>query len=317
MTKKTEAFIGLDYDAGSIRGVRLTRLAPGGEPRFSLEAVHEIGGDFAKDDGLTAALAIMKEKLRIGPGDRVASCISGKQVYVAQMPFRKLKQEETRKALRLELRKTLPFDATTAAIEFQVLEAAAEKPDEQQLLVTAVASTIIAKHLEIMDKAGIKPAIVDTLPTCVANAAFDGSEESANETAARVVLHIGPSVCTLVICGGKTPFFHRNIYFAADELFGRNGGAPPPDQERRRRIDTLADEVMRSITYYQKNNGGGSIESLHLLGSNTDHQDLTQALADKTGLEVYLINLADRFIDQSEVNSTVFALALTLAMRTS
>jgi hypothetical protein len=54
-----------------------------------------------------------------------------------------------------------------------------------------------------------------------------------------------------------------------------------------------------------------------LLGSNTDHQDLTQALADKTGLEVYLINLADRFIDQSEVNSTVFALALTLAMRTS
>jgi hypothetical protein len=168
MTKKTEAFIGLDYDAGSIRGVRLTRLAPGGEPRFSLEAVHEIGGDFAKDDGLTAALAIMKEKLRIGPGDRVASCISGKQVYVAQMPFRKLKQEETRKALRLELRKTLPFDATTAAIEFQVLEAAAEKPDEQQLLVTAVASTIIAKHLEIMDKAGIKPAIVDTLPTCVA-----------------------------------------------------------------------------------------------------------------------------------------------------
>jgi len=316
MTKKAEAFIGLDYDASSIRGVRLTRLAQGSKPQFSLETAHEIGGDFTRDDGLTAVLTLMKEKLRIGPADQVASCISGKQVYVVQMPFRKLKLEETRKALRLELRKTLPFDATTAAVEFQVLDGATEKSDEQQLLVTAVANTIIAKHLEIMDKAGIKPAIVDTLPTCVANTAFEGSDESGYEKAARVVLHIGPSVSTLIICGGKTPFFHRNIYFAADELFGRSGGTPPPDQERRRRIDTLADEVMRSIAYYQKNNGGGSIESLHLLGSNTEHPDLTQALADKTGLEVYLIDLADRFTDVPDVNTTVFALALTLAMRT-
>ncbi len=316
MAKKAGIFVGLDYDSASIRGFRVTRLPNGGSAAFSLDSAEEVLGDFSKDEGLTSGLARMKEKLRIGSGAQVATCVSGKQVYVAQMSFRKLKQEETRKALRLELRKSLPFDATTAGIEFQVLDAAVEeKPDEQQLLVTAVANAVIAKHLGIMDKAGIKPLILDTLPTCAANAFFEGAGEFADREMAHVILHFGPSVCTLIINGRKTPFFHRNIFFAADELYGRGAGETPPEQERKRRIATLVDEVMRSITYYKKNNEGSDIRDLHLLGAYADRPELTQTMADTTGLEVYLIDLRNHFADASAVNTADFALALTLAMR--
>jgi len=315
MAKKSGTFVGLDYDAASLRGVRLSRLQEGSDPPFSLEAAEELRGDYGKDDALTAALALMREKLRIGPGDQVATSISGKQVYVVQMPFRKLKQEETRKALRLELRKSLPFDATTAAIEFQVLDAPSGKPDEQQLLVTAVANAIIVKHLDLMDKAGIRPDIVDTLPTCAANAFFEDGRELSGDDAAQVILHFGPSVGTLIVTGGKMPFFHRNIYFAIEELFGGTGAETPPDQERKRRIDTLADEVVRSIAYYQKNNTGAGIRSLHLLGAHADRPELTQVLADKTGLEVLPLDLGDKLTDASGMQGPAFALALTLAMR--
>jgi Tfp pilus assembly PilM family ATPase len=314
MAKKTMAMIGIDYDSSSIRGVRCTRLPDGGAA-FSLDNSMEIRGDYSRDEGLASGLAELREKLGIGPGDQVGTVISGKQVYVVQMPFRKLKPEETRKALRLELRKSLPFDATTAAIEFQVLEGFDGKPDEQHLLVTAVANTIIAKHLELMEKAGIKPAIVDTLPTCAANAFFAGNGGFADEDAAHVVLHLGPSVCTLIVSGKTTPFFHRNIYFAAQEVFGQSGADAPTDQERKRRVDSLAEEVMRSIAYYQKNNGGKSIRDLHLLGANADRPELTQVMADKTGLEVFVVDLSDHFADASAISTTEYALALTLAMR--
>ncbi|MGA3052259.1 MAG: pilus assembly protein PilM [Chitinispirillaceae bacterium] len=315
MPKRTGTFVGLDYDSASIRGVRVTRLPKGRDAAFSLDNAEQIRGSFSKDDRLTAGLALMKEKLRIGAGDQVATCVSGKQIYAAQLPFRKLTQEETRKALRLELRKSLPFDATMAEIEFQVLGDVEGNPDEQKLLVTAVANAIIVKHLQVLDGAGIKPSIVDTLPTCVANTFFEGAGEPDDPAEAHLVLHFGPSVCTLVTSGEQTPFFHRNIYFAADELYGGNEGKPLPDDERTRRIDTLADEVVRSIAYYQKNNGESSILDLHLLGAYADRQDLTQALADKTGLEVYLIDLSDHFADTAAINTADFALSLALAMR--
>jgi Tfp pilus assembly PilM family ATPase len=72
---------------------------------------------------------------------------------------------------------------------------------------------------------------------------------------------------------------------------------------------------MRSIAYYQKNNGKNGVRELHLMGAHADQPDLTQAMADKTGLEVYLIDLSDHFADASTVNTADFALALTLAMR--
>lgn len=308
-------FAGIEFDSCGIRIANLEYRGEGAKPSHTLHHVEELRGDFTRDDALIDGLKKIRDNAGITSNVQAGTCIGGKQLYAAQMPFRKLKPDETRNALRLEIRKNLSFDAATATIEYQVVDTEDAKPGEQQIIVTAVANPLIKKHVAIMEKAGIKPTVIDTLPTCAANAFFTEVKQLAGEGTAHVIMHIGPSVTTLVIDGDKVPFFHRNIYFAADDLFGKPEADASPEQERQRRLATLTDEVMRSIAYYEKTWHVSGIPGLHLLGDHTDKNELVEALSQRTGLRIKFIDLCSRFSASPIELPARFALAITLAMR--
>ena len=252
MAKTVMTSIGIEFDTISIRAVKLNILSGSSKSKVMVAGLSELRGDFSSDENLAGGMKKIKEKIAVSPTDLVATTLSGKQVYVAQIPFRKLPDEEMKNALRLEIKKSLSFEVAGAAIDFQMVEGT-KKGDDAQFIVTAVPSVMVSRHLNMMERLGIKPYIVDVLPLSIANA-FHLSQPSLALGLAYVVVHIGPIVTNVVICGDSTvPFFHRSIYFLCDELFGDNEQASAlSGDDLDRKLNDLTEEIARSISFYGK-----------------------------------------------------------------
>jgi Tfp pilus assembly PilM family ATPase len=321
MPQKSINTFGIEFDALSIRAAKMnvisgTSAGIDAGLRYSLLQVEEETGPFTKDEEYIAALKKIKEKMGIGSSDQVVSCVSGKHVYVSQVPFKRLPPSEMPGALKLEIRKNLPFEASGATIDYQVLPETDLKSENIQVLVTAISNALLVRHLHTMGKAGLKPAIVDALPTAIGNVFHAAAGPDADDGEPRLIVHTGPSICSLVIeCKGK-PFFHRNIYFTADELFGaQKDNVQMAQRERERRLGILTEEIVRSISYYEKTYDVPGIAKCHRLGEYTDKPELAQAIIEKTGLLDVEMDLCAQFgLTQAPPRPEKFALAISLAM---
>jgi Tfp pilus assembly PilM family ATPase len=314
MSTKPLSSIGLDFDSTAIRGARI-ELAPGGsETMYVLKQLEQVRGSFTKDEALISGLKQIRDKLQISAADRLVTCVSGKQVYAAQMPFKKLPAAEMKNALRIEIRKSLPFESSGSIIEYQPIDGN-DKADVGEYFVTAVANILLDRHLQILGKAGLKPSSVDVLPAAVANTLYAGVTD-LEQGNAYVMIHVGPSVCTLVIDGRGAQFFHRTIYFVAEEMFGEAQPATPlPQREWDRRMTALGDEVVRSISFYEKSYRGSKIGGVYLLGDYAKNEHLKTTIQSRTGLYVNHTGIASQLGNKDEAIQGIYEIALALALR--
>ena len=315
MAKTIITSIGIEHDTVSIRAVKIVITRSGSKLSVQVAGLSELRGDFSNDENISNGMKKIKEKISIGAGDRVVTCLAGKQVYVAQIPFRRLPDDEMKNALRLEIKKSLPFEVAGASIDYQMLESA-KKAEEQQLIVTAVPSVMLTRHLNMMERLGIKPYMVDVLPLAIANA-FHLSQQSVALGLAYVVLHVGPAVANVVICGDESvPFFHRSIYFLSDELFSDGEqSAPLSEEELAKKLLELTEEIARSLSFYGKTYSIANFAGVYLLGEYLDREAIKTAVGDKTQLMTEVIDVFSRLKQTSNAPKGKFEAAMALAMR--
>jgi Tfp pilus assembly PilM family ATPase/Tfp pilus assembly protein PilN len=313
VVKMKYSAVGLEYDNRSIRAVKI-RGNDNGE--FALEKAEELRGDFRSDERLRGALNKVKDKLGIGGTDIVISCLTGKQVYAAQIPFKLLPKDQMVSALKIQIRKTVPFEVANAALGYQIMKQASSKDEESQVMVNVAAKTLLNKQLKDLEKLGIKPLIVDIQPLALANAIIAEAGLGLKPGVPLVTLHIGPTICTIVIDGLKQTFFHRSIYFSSAEMLGSGRKSPAIERERGRRLRALGEEVSRSLAYYEKNFPVvNSFSKILICGDYLDDPELLEALQQGTGLQVTKLNLAARSLSKVQVQPGKFDLALALALR--
>jgi Tfp pilus assembly PilM family ATPase len=185
MAKTLITSIGIEYDTMSIRAAKLNLIKSGSKTTVKVMGLSELYGDFSNDDNISGGMKKIKEKIAVNPSDRVVTCLAGKQVYVTQMPFKKLADDEMKGALRIEIKKNLPFEVAGASIDYQLVEDS-KKDNLYQFIVTAVPSIMLTRHVNMMERLGIKPYIVDVLPLAIANA-FTLSQQSCAMGLAYVV----------------------------------------------------------------------------------------------------------------------------------
>jgi Tfp pilus assembly PilM family ATPase len=223
MAKTLITSIGIEYDAMSIRAAKLNLIRAGSRTTVKVVGLSELYGDFSNDDNISGGMKKIKEKIAIGQSDRVVTGLAGKQVYVAQIPFKKLPEEEMKTALRIEIKKSLPFEVAGASIDYQLLEGS-KKDDLHQFIVTAVPSIMLTRHVNMMERLGIKPYIVDVLPLAIANA-FHLSQPSCAVGLAYVVVHVGPiSLPTKSLANGNNRCRTRNWRISSLSLPKRSDG---------------------------------------------------------------------------------------------
>jgi len=319
---KKQVLAGIDQDSGTLRGVRVAREAvsgKGGGVTYSLLSSEEVSGNLSDAAQLTSALKALKSKLGLSASDTVSTCLSGKQTYAAQLEVKRLPENEMPGMLKLELRKSMPFEASAATFDFQFLPAVdpnRPKDASVQVLVSAVSNAHLHKHLQAYERAGIKPDSVNVLPVSVANAFWASRPKSAasaaNET--HVLLHIGADTCTLVIDGSRGPFFTRSFSFSADEASDNKAESA---SQMSLQVNLLSSEITKSITYYKTiyaGMGAGDIPAITVLGSHAG-APVFETLGARTGYAIQVIQTARAVKSAKPVAAGKFDLAIALALQ--
>jgi Tfp pilus assembly PilM family ATPase len=312
MAKTLITSIGIENDAMGIRAAKINITRTGSKARIQVAGLSELRGDFSNDESVAGGMRKMKEKIAIGAGDRVVTCLAGKQVYVAQIPFRKLPDIEMKNALKLEIKKSLPFEVAGASIDYQVLEGA-RKGDTIQILVTAVPGVMLSRHLNMLERLSVKPWVVDILPLAIANA-FHLSQKSFAIGLAYIIVHVGPAVVNLIICGDENiPFFHRSIYFSSVELFG--DGVTMEEKDVTKKLGELADEVARSLSFYEKTFSTSNFAGIFIMGEYLEQDTIKNVIGGKTNLTTEVVDVFARLKQTSNAPKGKFEVAMALAMR--
>ena len=321
---KKQIFLGVDMDSVSIRGVRLA-FDPdkGAQSGWKLLSTAEIDcGDPLDDANVVAALKKLREKLGARQADKVSICLSGKQTYVAQMDARMLPDEDMADMLRLELRKSMPFQPSAATIDYQVF------PTEQSgggnadsagvsVMVSAATDSYFERQVNIFGKAGLPPCNVGVLPISAANAFWaacgDGSAEPEESV---LILHFGTDVCTVVIDGRNTPFFSRAFAFNIALAVGEDDTQESDDKtvDTTSTIDILAGEVTKSANYYKNTYRVNGVSSIFMLGKCASHMAL-DGLVKKTGYPTRVVQTASLVQTAKPLEQGKYDLAITLAMQ--
>jgi len=178
--------------------------------------------------------------------------------------------------------------------------------------VVAAHNNLIQRQMVLLERAGMRASIVEVLPIAITNALWAQMGNGKNE-AAHVALHFGPQVCTVVIDGEKSPFFNRSIYFAAEDVYGTTRQLS--DRDREKRLNTLSEEIARSLAYYEKNAMVQGYSGIMLLGDYASEPGLDLLVKRATGILPKPPDLLTRFGYTAPANGCTYAVALALALR--
>jgi Tfp pilus assembly PilM family ATPase len=302
-------FVGIEFDSKFIRGAR---LSSDGRGSFAVSALEEQTGDYADDSALIEGLKQLKGRLGVGVRDHIASCLAGKQVFAAHMDFRKLSGAEMEQALRLELRKIVHFEVATSSLDFEILEETEDTGEGKcQVMVALASNSLLTRQMRIMERASFRTTAMDVFPLAVANALWAWRGIDGMETPS-IAMHVGSQTSTIVIDGEYSPFFNRSIPFVVEEIKGNDA----PVQERIKRLQSLADEVSRSLAFHEKSSGIGGFRELVLLGDRLEDAEFADAIKRRTGLDTVRMDLAGKFGGHREAEQHGrFDLAIALALR--
>jgi len=313
---KKQTFVGIEQDGGSIRAVRLgLDRSKGGNAKaseFRLLETQEIEGNFSSEEALFTALKQLRDKMSISPQDKVVTCLSGKQTYAAEMNVKKLPDAEMKSMLKLELRKSMPFEPSAAAFDFSWLPVEPDTPKEKgvPIIVTAATNAALNKHLNVYEKAGIRPFIVDILPVAAANSFWSLRKEDSGDNKTFVILHIGSDMCTLVIDGDKSPFFYRSFGFEMNSVASMAVNSP----DAMLQMNILSDEINKSLTYYRNTFKNDNISTITLMGSHASNSAF-ELVGRKTGLAIEPSQTAQVVGKAKPPAAGKFDLAIALAMQ--
>ena len=289
-TAKPGKILGIEHDH---LGIRCARLSSDGRGGFAVERLEEIKGNFGEDAALLEGIRQIRAIIGTSAKEPVVTCLAGKQVFASQIEFRRLSPEEMDQALRLELRKTVHFEVATSTLDYQILPGEDESSDAPvQVMVALAGNALLNRSLHLLEKAGLQPSAVDVLPVAIANALWSFADGTADQPL--IGLHVG-----------------AQISFAAEDVFRKE--ANPADRDKR--LQLLADEVSRSLLFYEKNYGLSGYQGIVLLGDYLEGNGLIPSLSRQTSLPVHKMDLAAKLGYQKGQEPGHFDLAVSLALR--
>lgn len=305
--------VGIEYNPGSIRAARVQGTAAKGGGTYELMGTRELVGDFTKKKHCVDALKELSTSLGVSHSDTVVGALAGKQVHVAQIPFKKIPQSEMRNALRFEIRQSLPFDAMGAYIDYQWIEEP-QGNAEGQLVAAVVGNKYFDYLVECYKEANLSMDVLDVLPLVLSNSLW-ARRLTLDEGIAHVCINITEEACNLVVDGNKVALYSRTIPFKFQHFLSERNGNGTEDYEKQNALRGLSDELRRSLSYYEKSHESKGFGRLSLSGLYCENDDLLALLQKDVGLPFAGIQMKDLLSGSTKTSGQEFEVALTLAMR--
>ena len=316
--------VGLDIGSSSVKAVEL--LSKGRDKGFELrglgiapipnEAI--VQGAFLNSSAIVDAIGEAVEVGRIKTKD-VAVAVSGHSVIVKKVSLPAMTRDELEDQIQWEAEQYIPFDVNEVHLDFQILDTS-EGEGQMDVLLVAAKRDLVDDYVQVIQEAGLTPAAVDVAAFAVENAFEMNYEASPDEVVALV--NIGAQVVNINVIENGIPAFTRDITtggnqyteeiqkslsisFEEAERIKLGGNATDQNQEVvpqevehaiRSVTDTVIGEIARSLDFFTATAAESRISKVLLSGGGACIPGLDASFADRSGLDVEIMNPLARML---------------------
>jgi type IV pilus assembly protein PilM len=244
-----------------------------------------------------AETSIREKKVYLGAANQ--------RVVVRQVTLPYLPDNELRQSLSFQVQEFIPIPVEAAELDFHTLEVTEDEQGQRfsQLLLVAAQKDMIAAHVDVAERAGLKPVGVDLNPFAVLRSLYS---ESAIGDTTEVLVDIGAGVTSIVVHANGVPLFVRVLVFGGDAItdaIARAEGSDTADAEARKwqvsldgldegsqaaatRVDAFVDELRSSLGYFRAQSAEAHIQRVVLCGGSALMAGLKDRLAEALHLPV-------------------------------
>jgi type IV pilus assembly protein PilM len=237
----------------------------------------------------------------------VVTAVGGRDVIVKKIQMDRMPESDAREVIRWEAEQYVPFDMANVQLDFQILDAEAEGPKMNVLLVAAKRE-LIDQRVMLLSDAGLEVAVVDVDAFALFNA-FEYNYPAASRGLAALV-NVGNEVATVIVHQDGVPLVTRDIPFGAKHLRedlrrlhgfsaddaeavvqGRSQRTGEVEQLLYERAAELAAGIERSTAFLSVDAGiGAGIGAVHLSGGGVRMPRLQDAISDRLRVRIEAVN---------------------------
>ena len=271
------------------------------------------------------------------------------EVIFDYLKFPVLDEKELSRAVKLEAEQRISSDINEVVIDYKRL-GVKDKNGQENILLVAVSKEMAQKRVEIVEKAGLNPLIMDVEPLALLNCFISLVEEPLQENESIGVLNIGANLTNLGILSKESVPTVRNINFGADKFNSfisreakvswQEAEILKKDHEQlKQKINisqmmekqtfSFVNEIQNSIDYTRKRSNKveesqprAEIKKIFLTGGGSLTPEIDSFLSKSLGIEISLWNPFEKVDFSTSVDDSLkpmgclFPVVIGLGMRT-
>jgi type IV pilus assembly protein PilM len=305
--------VGLDIGSGLVKAVVLDH--GGSVPELVRAVVTPLADDaIVEGEVMDPALVVDAVRATVAaagvPKAPVAVAVGGRDVIVKRIRAPRARGAEARALLRWEAEQHVPFDMSSVALDFHVLDPEGEDA-EMGVLIAAAKRELVEARVALLAEAGVKPAVVDVDAFALHNAYTASAPPSAAEAGDGLVAlaHVGHETTIINVLDGEVPVLTRDLALGtrrlredlqrelaltapvADALLRGERSSPALAPLVARHAEDLAAEVERAAAVLNSSTGEAvRVSALFLSGGGARVPGLAAATAARLRVRVEVLN---------------------------
>lgn len=339
----SKALAGLDIGSSSIKIVQLRETGKG--YRLLNMGVRSLPQEVIVDgavmdagiisDTLREMLREMKIKLK-----DVAISVSGHSVIIKKIKVQEMTEEELERNIQFEAEQYVPFDAADVNMDFVILGTTDGK---MEILLVVVKKDVINELTTVVSDAGLNPVVVDVDAFALQNMYETNYIMNPEDVVALVnvgasttninIIKDGISIFTRDISVGGNQFteaIQKQLQVSYDEAEllkkGEVVGEKGPEEVTPIMAvisDNLAQEIQRSLDFFNSSNPDIQISRVSLCGGGSKVESVIRSVEQRLGIQVEMVNpletigFSKKKFDPSEIEDVapMLGIGVGLAIR--
>ena len=299
---KKENIVGLDIGTSTIKVVQLLKFKEG----YSLikASIEEVG--FNADEKVKlAALERLFKRAKISQKE-VNVSIEGPSVIIRNIQLPKMSKADLKNAIKFEAEKYIPYSINEVLVDCQIIS---EAQNNMRVLLVAAKKDAVNDKIQLVQKAGLRPWVVDIDSFALINA-FNLKNEDSDKTIA--LLNIGNEATSVNIICGNLFKFTRNIpvggkrvteviaeNFKIDLTQAEELKKNPGDRKQElneiclNAMREMAIEIKSSFDYYENQHEEG-VSKIFISGGVAINESMANFLSENMDLEVNRWSVFDK-----------------------
>jgi len=315
---KAKSLVGLDIGSSAVKVVELKDLGKGKGYQVLNVAVERLSPEAIVDGAImdaglvidTIQKAFNARKLK---NPDVAIALSGHSVIIKKISIPATSEEELAEVIPWEAEQYIPFDVEDVNLAYQVLKGGGAEGNMDVLLVAAKKDKI-NDYTSVVSQAGRNPALVDVDVFALQNC-YEMNYDVDPDVGVGLI-NIGASTTNVAILKGANSIFWRDISvggnhyndairkelslsFDQAEALKKGEAVDGVPAENVAPIlasvnDFIGAEIQKTLDFFKNTTPGETIEKLVIAGGSSRVPHLKEALAERFGVPVEVLNPFNR-----------------------